>query len=116
MSVKGLPKAVRYHRAPIRLLNGIWRGLNALGIARINLNESSLLAQAQKETGLVHFGDESFMEPMRVLLHSLETEADLNPAGRFLNRVNIMRLLKHRLYATELIKRHPEILEARCPY
>lgn len=115
MNTKSLPKAVSYHRAPMRLLNGVWQGLNTVGIAKVNLNESALIAQAKKETGLASFGDEAFMEPMRILLNSLETEADLNPVGRFLNRVNILRLLKHRLYAAELIKQHPEILERKMP-
>jgi hypothetical protein len=115
MSDAALPRATHFHRKPIRLLNGLLRGLNALGVARISLDENTLLAKAQKETGLSNFGDERFVEPMRVLLQSLETESDLNPVGRFLNRANILRLLKHRLYVEDLLKRHPEILERTMP-
>ncbi|MEH6586223.1 MAG: sulfotransferase [Halioglobus sp.] len=110
-----LPRATHYHRMPVRLLNGFLRGLNSLGIGRIKLEESILLARATEETGLSDFGDKRFREPLRVLLRSLETESDLNPVGRFLNRANIMRLLKHRLYVEDLLKRHPEILERGIP-
>lgn len=110
-----LPRATHYHRIPVRLLNGLLRGLNSLGIGRIKLDESLLLARATEETGLSDFGDMHFREPLRVLLRSLETESDLNPVGRFLNRANIMRLLKHRLYVEDLLQRHPEILERSIP-
>jgi len=115
MSDKALPKSTHFHRIPVRLLNGVWRALNALGIAAIKLDEETLIAAARRETGLENFGDEGFMEPMRILLQSLTSEADLNPAGRFLNRANILRLLKNRLYVEDLLKRHPEILERQIP-
>ncbi len=115
MNDEVLPKATHFHRKPIRLLNGLLGGLNALGVGRISLDEASLLAKAKADTGLSNFGDHRFMEPMRILLHSLENEADLNPTGRFLNRANVLRLLKHRLYAADLLRRHPEILEPTMP-
>ena len=110
-----LPEAKRFHRRPIRVINSVLRGLNAVGVGRINLDEKSLVAKARSETGLEDFGDEKFLEAMRVLLHSLETEADLNPTGRFLNRANILRLLKHRLFAHDLLERHPEIRDRTIP-
>ena len=56
-----------------------------------------------------------FLQPMELLIRSLQEEADLNPLGRFMNRTNILRLLKHRLYVQDLVKRHPEILERTIP-
>lgn len=111
MPTTNLPPAVSYHRFPIRVLNGVMRALNGLNLAQSRLDEPSLLAQARKQTGLSEFGNEQFLVPMRVLLESLENEADLNPLGRFMNRMSIVRLLKNRLYVHDLIKRHPEILE-----
>jgi hypothetical protein len=104
-----------YHRTPIRLLNAVLGGARALGLARFDLEPNSLLAQARKETGLQDFGDENFLQPMKLLIRSLQEEADLNPLGRFMNRANILRLLKHRLYVQDLVKRHPEILERTIP-
>ena len=108
-------KATDYHRAPIRALNGALRGAQVFGLARFPLEEQALLAQARKDTGLSDFGDERFLEPFRLLLASTNDEATLNPVGRFLAKANILRLLKHRLWAQDLFQRHPEILERELP-
>jgi Sulfotransferase family len=107
--------ATNYHRAPMRLVNTMLRGANAVGLARFPLQRDALVAAARKATGLENFGDESFFVPMQHLINALEEEADLNPVGRFMNRTNILRLLKHRLYAQDLLTRHPEILERHIP-
>lgn len=111
MPATTLPPAKSYHRLPIRAINGVIRGLNSVNLARTSLDEASLLMEARKQTGLEEFGDERFLVPMRLLLDSLENEAELNPLGRFMNRMSIVRLLKNRLYIHDLIERHPEILE-----
>lgn len=108
-------KATDYHRTPMRILNTALRGANALGLARISLEPDGLVAAARKESGLNDFGDGHFLEPMQLMIRALEEEADLNPVGRFMNRVNILRLLKARLYAQDLLVRHPEILEREIP-
>jgi hypothetical protein len=108
-------QATDYHRTPIRLLNTALRTVNALGLARIDLNPDALIATAKKDTGLHDFGDDSFVEPMRLLIQCLESEADLNPVGRFMNRMNILRLLKDRLYAQDIFARHPEIRQRQLP-
>lgn len=107
----GLPPASAYHRRPFRLANSVLRGLNKLGVARATLQESALLDIARKKTGLSDFGDESFLVPMRVLLNSLEEEAELHPLGRFLANQSIVRILKHRLLLEDLLKREPQILD-----
>ena len=104
-------KASDYHRIPIRLLNAAWSALNAVGLASISLDSDSLIARAQKDTELTDFGGDDFLEPMHLLIRSLETEADLNPVGRFMNRTNILRLLKGRLQAQALFTQHPNIKE-----
>ncbi len=82
-----------------------------MGIGRYPLDENSLIKKARAQAGLTEFGDESFLVPMRVLLKSLEQEADLNPIGRMLTGISLVRLLKHRLLLTDLLKREPQILE-----
>ena len=111
MHASTLPPATSYHRLPIRVINGAVRALNIVNLAKTRLDEDSLLSAARQQTGLEEFGDERFLEPMRLLLNSLENEAELNPLGRFMNRMSIVRLLKNRLYVQDLITRHPEILE-----
>lgn len=108
-------QATDYHRKPMRALNRLLRGANTLGLARFSLAPDNLVATARVATGLRDFGDESFLDPMQRLIDALENEADLNPIGRYMNRTNILRLLKHRLYAQELLTRHPEILERSIP-
>jgi len=107
----GLPPATARHRWPVRLVNGALRALNRLGFARVSLAEEKLIAAARKQCGLREFGDESFLEPMRLLLDCLEREAELNPLGRVLTRQSILRLLRNRLMARDLLIQHPEILE-----
>lgn len=114
-SAGALPPAIAYHRLPIRLLNRILRVLNAAGIANVRMDEQFLIDQACQQTGLTDFGDTGFLEPFRVLLNSFEKQADLNPVGRFLTNQSLIRLLKNRLYAHELLKRHPEILARKMP-
>ena len=50
------------------------------------LDEETLLKQAQKATDLQDYGDESFKEPLRILLKDMETEGKLNCMGRSLAR------------------------------
>jgi hypothetical protein len=79
----------------------------------VKLDEKDLLATARKKTGLDEFGDESFREPLRVLLNALETEANLSAFGRFAARRFILQLLSTRLLIQDLVHHHPEILEER---
>jgi hypothetical protein len=91
------------------------RAINAVGgpFARrlVRLEERGLLAAVQRKTGLSDFGDDSFREPLRVLLSALEGEAGLTALGRFLTRGLLLQLLTTRLRVQDLLKRHPEILE-----
>ena len=114
MSSSPTLRAKDYHRLPIRLLNGMLRGANILGMARFDLDQQTLLEEACKTTGLSDFRDERFLEPLGVLIEATQAEA-LNPLGRFLARANIQRLLQGRLHAEELFKRHPQILARKLP-
>jgi len=76
-------------------------------------DEASILTEARAVSGLQDFGDESFREPLRVLLHSLDTEANLSAAGRTAQRTRILDSLVVRLRAEDHIHRHPEILDEK---
>lgn len=108
-------RSTHYHRKPIRAVNTFVRGLNTFDLAKISLDPDEMVASAQEQTGLADFGDTSFFEPIKALCRAFEEEAGLNPLGRFMNRANILRILKHRLLAEELIKGHPEIVERILP-
>ncbi len=102
-----------YHPPQVKKFNRIRRCLNAVGLAKIDLSEASLLATARQETGLDCFGDESFLPSLRMLLKCLETEAQLNPFGRQVQRTRILRSLKNRLWANACFEAHPEILQRK---
>ena len=115
MSTEGLPSPRHYQRVPVRAVNSLLRLMQPLGIGRADLSEQDLIAAARKQAGLHEFGDESFLEPMRIILRGLEEESDLNPLGRHLARQSLVRLLRNRLLANDLLQRHPEILERELP-
>lgn len=102
--------STHYHSSFVRDFNRRMRDA-----APIDLAESELLANARKETGLADFGDESFLPALRALLKSLESEAELNPFGRFVARSRALSALKNRLWAEACFAAHPEIKQRKLP-
>ncbi|MET0660385.1 MAG: sulfotransferase, partial [Steroidobacteraceae bacterium] len=83
-------------------------------IPEVQLTERALLAEATHASGgLTDFGDETFKEPLRVLLAALNCEARLHKAGRFGRYQRMTQLLVQRLLLADLVKRHPEIHEQK---
>jgi len=93
----------------LRLVNAMGRSLMGNGVSWLSLDEKILLGKACKRVGLDDFGDDSFLEPLRLLLNSYETEAELNFIGRICVQNDILRLLGNRLRLVEDRKRFPEI-------
>ncbi|MCB1690355.1 MAG: sulfotransferase [Halioglobus sp.] len=79
--------------------------------AVVPLDEASLLQHACRATGLDDFGDELWREPFRVLIKSLEEEAQLTLMGRLMARSDIVLWLSTRLRVTETLRKHPQILD-----
>jgi putative membrane protein len=75
----------------------------------VRLESADLLAEAERQTGLDDFGDDSFREPLDVLLRAYDTEARLTLAGRIAARTDTLRLLANRLRLEADRKAHPEI-------
>ncbi len=84
---------------------GAW--LDLAGI--VPLDEQSLLDTARKNTGLNDFGADDWHEPFKVLIKSLDEEADLSPIGRMMTRGEILMYLEGRLRIEDAFRRHPEI-------
>ena len=95
---------------PFRIMNSISR---PLAPTLFSLDEQSLIKAAQKRTGLQNLGDDSFREPLRILLNALEKEANLSSFGRLATRRFIIQLLSSRLILQNMIARHPEILDEK---
>lgn len=93
----------------LRLVNAMGRSLIEKGVSWLSLDEKILLGKACKRVGLDDFGDDSFREPLRLLLNSYETEANLNFIGRICVHNDILRLLGNRLHLVEDRQRFPDI-------
>ncbi len=76
-----------------------------------SLDEKSIIAEAREKAVLTDFGDEAFLQPMRMLLKAMEEEARLNEIGRITQRARIVGLLVNRLRTEDHFKRYPEILD-----
>jgi hypothetical protein len=74
-----------------------------------SLDEEDLLRTAVRRAGSPDFGGEQFREGLRVLLDSVEREAELSPLGRLSCRETLLRYLENRLRLTEYRSEHPEL-------
>lgn len=89
------------------------RRFNAYGspAGLVPLDEASLLAAANDETGLDDFGDDAWRAGFELFVHALEAEADLHLLGRVMARNEIVRSLANRLQVRATLRRHPEITQ-----
>lgn len=69
-----------------------------------------VLKQAKQRTGLEDFGDDSFKEPLEVLLKALIDQADLNDMGIQGQSARIIEILCQRLLVQSFLTKYPEIL------
>lgn len=69
----------------------------------------SLLAEARSAAQLDDFGDDSFLEPLAVLLRSLKEEAGLNAVGQAMQHERLVNILVSRLRIQDYLSRYPEI-------
>ena len=95
----------------LAVLNAFGRVFPQNGSAFPTLAETALLNKACRLTGLDDFGDESFRQPLGILLRSLRTDARLNLVGRIVAHNDIVRLLCNRLCLVADRKRHPGIAD-----
>ncbi|MET0545065.1 MAG: sulfotransferase [Caulobacterales bacterium] len=78
----------------------------------LEMNEAAFLhAASAANGGLTDFGGDEFREPLRVLLKSLDEEAQMLPQALFGVQQRILQLLGLRLGMADLFKKHPEILD-----
>ncbi|MEM7549348.1 MAG: sulfotransferase [Bacteroidota bacterium] len=70
-----------------------------------------LIKSARKKTKLKNFNDESFVEPLEILLESINNEARLHNIGLLITRIRLTDILANRLRVEEYIRKSPECLE-----
>ena len=73
------------------------------------LDAEKMVANAKRRTGFKDFGDEWFLEPLAVLVDSINGEADLTPLGRWIRRFRLEGALVKRLRVEKLLRQQPEI-------
>jgi len=103
---------------PVRMLNHIAGTLRRAGVPLARIDEGSLVDEAVRAAGGADdFGEGPFLEPLRLLLGSLEHEADLTFLGRTVARRTLVRVIRNRLQLVADRKRHPGIasVEIRRP-
>ncbi len=77
----------------------------------VSLTLDAVLGAAREIVPGQDFGDDDFLRPLQVLLHSLDSEAALSPIGRLGQFTRIVDLLANRLQVEHWLQRYPEILE-----
>lgn len=75
------------------------------------LSVDTLLAAARDKTGLGDYGDEWFVEPLRILTTAIAEEARLSELGLDLTRRRLTALLSDRLRLRQLQAENPAILQ-----
>jgi len=69
----------------------------AVGLLRRPLKEAALIDAAERHSGLHDFGDDSFREPLGLLLRCYAAEAELSLVGRLAARWDVIRFLTNLL-------------------
>jgi hypothetical protein len=109
--MSSLPPATAFRPFPLpsllRGLERLWdRGLQPPA----DLSWQRIVTRAEEETGLADHGDTSFLHQQRdVLLPALHAEARLNTLGKVIAHGSLLKIVKERLWAEDLFRRHPEI-------
>lgn len=91
--------------ALIRLINRLGRRAVA------DLDVEQMLTRARAKTGLADYGDEWFLPALRVLVDSINSEANLNAVGKLIQRTRIEDMLAARLRVQAYLTKHPEMEE-----
>jgi hypothetical protein len=75
------------------------------------ISMQGVIADAKGKAGLDDFGDDAFLEPLEILVESINREAALSPVGRTIIRGRLVGVLINKLVAQDTIKKNPEILD-----
>jgi len=94
-----------------KLLNGVIKSINQLGINFPDFNREVLLSKAKKQTGIdLPIPVETALQR---LLDSIKNEAGLNGFGKIAVHAQLIRLLKGRLQIENTIRLNPQILDEK---
>jgi len=111
----GVPRtSIDYHKPyrplPVAMFNQAGRVARRFGCGG-GLGVDRMIAAAKRKTGLNDFGDDWFLDPLNVLIKSINEEARLTSVGTAIQKSRIVSSLSIRLRAEHMIRKHPDILE-----
>jgi hypothetical protein len=98
-------------RPGIRVFNWLGRKARKRGW-RHDLSVQEILDRARRQTGLEDWGEDYFLEPLRLLVEDFERRARLNSFGRWLVRQTLTGCVQNRLRVREYARIHPEAMQA----
>jgi hypothetical protein len=98
--------------AAVRAINAVGATVSRAGLRR-SLDIESLINAARKRTGLVDLGEGAFRVGLKVLVQSLEQDAQLTTIGRVAARKRLVGLLETRLRLVDHRTKHPEVADER---
>ncbi|MEM7436701.1 MAG: sulfotransferase [Myxococcota bacterium] len=104
-----------YRPKAIAVANQMGRALSRIGVGGRPMTVDGVLSDARRKTGLEDFGDLGFMEPLSVLLDSINREAALHPLGHVIIRGRVVGVLVNKLIAEATFKAHPEVADIPVP-
>jgi hypothetical protein len=96
---------------PLRLAERVGTALRACGLPVARLTEDSVLRAARRATGVREFADESFREPLRLVLNAYDRDPNVNLVGKLVMRDFCVQAVTNRLRLQRIVECHPEILD-----
>jgi hypothetical protein len=93
----------------LRIAERLGTAIEACGLPIARLTEGSLLRAAHRATGVAQFADESFREPLRLILADYQRDANVNLVGRLALRHFCVAALINRLRIQRIVELYPEI-------
>jgi hypothetical protein len=97
----------------INAINGAGKLLSSVGVKRPLINSSSVLAEAQKITGLSDTGGDDYQAGLEKLVYAFNNEAALSQIGRVAAKSTLVDSMVTRLQIIDYVKKHPEIREQK---
>lgn len=92
-------------------INGTERVLRSLGLRLGNIDTDVIIQKAMQEAGVSKIIDDSFQEPLEVLIHSANQNPNLRLTGRLSFKDDLLRRVSNRLQIDATLQAYPDILE-----
>jgi hypothetical protein len=97
----------------LKVANAVARATEVLGLNLGRIDVASILDAARRHTGLTDWGDEAFLEPMKVVIAEVGAKPEFTPLARIILRQSWIRAVCNRLWIQDWIKAHPRVLDRR---